>query len=99
MNLPQEPLSDALASWRIAPRREPQFRALVAARIGSARRAAGWPAFARAHAMLVAGTLALAVIIGALTGREQARTHVAADSGQLATSYVQALDARNMRMP
>ena len=99
MNLPPEPLHDALASWRIVPRRDPQFRALVAARLGRARRSLAWPAFARAHALLVAGTLALAVLIGAVTGREQARTHVAAESGQLATAYVQALDARNMRMP
>jgi hypothetical protein len=46
-----------------------------------------------------AGAVAAAIVIGALAGRDQARTHVASSSRQLAASYVHALDARNMQMP
>jgi hypothetical protein len=49
--------------------------------------------------MLVAGFLAFALVAGAVTGRERARARIQAESAQLATSYVDSLDARLMRMP
>jgi hypothetical protein len=52
-----------------------------------------WGAFVRRHAAMCAGAVAVAIVLGALAGRDQART-------QIAASYVQALDARSMmRMP
>ena len=96
---PEEPLSRTLADWRVTPPRHSQFRPQVWARIAAARAAPTWPGYVRAHATRVAGVLALAIVVGAMTGRERARARVEAESGRLATSYVQALDARNMRMP
>ena len=92
-------LSGALADWRLAPRRNPQFRTEVWARLEKARRAPSWPGYVRDHAALVAGALAVAVVIGALTGRAQARARAEADSNRIADSYVRALDARAMRLP
>lgn len=96
---PDDSLTRALAGWRVAPRRDPQFRTQVWARLESARRAPSWSGYVRAHATLVAGALALAVVVGALTGRERARARTEADSSRLADSYVRALDARTMRLP
>ena len=45
------------------------------------------------------GALALALVVGALSGRERARSRVAAESAQLAAAYVQGLDARSMTTP
>jgi hypothetical protein len=101
MNLPEtrDPLSPALGTWRLAPRRNPQFRTDVWARIETARKGSSWATYARSHAALVAGVLAVAVVAGALTGREQARTRVALERDRLADSYVESMDARLMRMP
>jgi lipopolysaccharide biosynthesis regulator YciM len=43
--------------------------------------------------------LALAVVLGAVGGRSQARARAAAESERLASAYVQSLDARGMTMP
>ena len=75
MNLPDpdHTLASTLATWRLAPRRSPQFRAEVWARVEAARRAPTWAGYVRAHGALVAGALAVAVMLGAWTGRERAR--------------------------
>lgn len=99
MNTPQDPLGSDLANWRVQPRRDPAFRQSVWARLEAARRSPTWPAYARAHATVVATVLVLALGLGAMAGREQARARVAADSRALADAYVQSLDARSMRMP
>jgi hypothetical protein len=101
MNTPKpgDSFSRTLADWRVTPRRDPQFRTAVWARIEAARRAPLWTSYARAHTALVAGALVVAVVLGALTGRERARARVEAESARLASSYVQAMDARTMRRP
>lgn len=100
-SLPSETdrLSRALADWRVAPRRSPQFRATVWARIEAARRAPTWTGYLRAHGALVAGALAVAVIVGAWRGREQARERDATARAALVADYVHGLDARWMRSP
>ena len=99
MNTPQDPLGSDLATWRVQPRRNPAFRQRVWEKIGAARRPATWPAYVRQHAAMVAAVMVLALSLGAVVGRDQARTRVAADSRAMADAYVQSLDARNMRMP
>jgi hypothetical protein len=89
-------LSRALADWRVAPRRDPQFRARVWERISAAVRPLPWRSYARQHAAALAGVLAVAIVAGALTGRERAHARAAADSAQLAALYVQTYDARAM---
>ena len=101
MNLPEssEFLSRTLAGWRLVPRRSPDFRAGVWARIEASRGVPSWGVYARTHAGLVAGILAVALLAGALTGRGKARTRVALEREGLANSYVESMDARLMRMP
>ncbi|MEO7413016.1 MAG: hypothetical protein ABIZ81_06645 [Opitutaceae bacterium] len=101
MNLPEAPdsLSRILDAWRVAPPRSPRFRAGVWARIETLRKAPAWSDYARAHAGLVATVLAVSVLAGALTGRERARARVTTEKARLADSYVEAMDARFMRMP
>lgn len=92
-------LSRALAGWRIAPSRNPQFRTAVWARIGLGARSQPWRIYARQHAAAVAGALAVAVVAGAFFGHESARARTVAESARLASAYVQSLDARAMQMP
>ena len=101
MNSPESNdfLSRALADWRVAPRRNPQFRAAVWARIGAARAAVSWPGYARAHAAVLAGALVLAIVAGGWVGTERAQARVAAERAEIVTAYVQSLDARAMTMP
>lgn len=86
---PDDPLAQTLRDWRVTPPRDPQFRAAVRERIAAGSPALSWGAFVRRHAAVCAGAVAVAIVLGALAGRDQART-------QIAASYVQALDARSM---
>lgn len=94
-----DPLSVTLADWRVAPPRDPQFRAAVWGRIEGKRGAPTWSVYLRAHAALVAGALAVAVVAGSLLGRGEARARVEAERTAMVNDYVQSLDARAMRMP
>jgi hypothetical protein len=98
---PADSLSPKLQAWRVAPQRNPQFRAEVWQRIATRGRsnALPWTGYVRSHAGTVAGAVAIASLLGALAGRDQARTRVAAESTRMASAYVQALDPRNMTMP
>lgn len=95
----EDSLSRTLADWHVTPRRDPQFRTAVWARIEVTRRVPSWSGYVRSHAVPVAGALAVAVIVGGLIGRGQARARVEAERATMVNSYVQALDARTMRMP
>lgn len=96
---PDDPLSATLAAWELTPRRDPAFRASVWSRIRAARRPATWASFARAHLPAVTAALAVALLVGGWAGRKQAQTQLAAHRAEIATAYVQSLDARAMRMP
>jgi hypothetical protein len=100
MDSPKTPdsLSRTLAGWQVDAPRNPQFRTAVWARIGRGGGALPWMIYLRQHAAPFAGALALAVVLGALGGRERARARVAAESAKLAAAYVQGLDARSMEM-
>jgi hypothetical protein len=95
---PDHPGNLPLSAWRVIPSRDPAFRSAVRSRIDAAERA-DWLMFARAHRSLVGGILALALIIGAYTGRSEARGQRAHDEQVIATTYVHSLDARWMRHP
>lgn len=101
MNSPdlKSELSRALAEWTIAPPRDPQFRTGVWQRIAAARRPVSWAGYARGHLSVLAGATALALVVGAWAGREQARARVSAERAQIVAAYVESLDARAMRMP
>jgi len=99
MNTTPDPLDSTLAAWRVQPTPEPQFRVQVWSRIAAASQSVNWTRFARAHPALVSGALGAALVVGAWTGREQARSHAATESSRLAAAYVQSLDARTMTLP
>jgi hypothetical protein len=94
-----DPLSRALADWQVKPNSDPQFRTAVWAKIESRHGANSWASFTRSHAVAVAGAVVIAVLAGALTGRDRARARGETERNLLANSYVQAMDARTMRMP
>lgn len=96
---PDKSLARLLADWRVTPTRNPQFRPGVWARITAARAEPTWAAYVRAHAALLAGMLAVAMVVGAWTGRGRAQRRVAAENTTMAAAYVRALDARVMRGP
>ena len=68
------------------------------ARIGGTKKTESWSGYLRGHAAAVAGALALAVVLGAVGGRSQARALAAAESARLASAYVQGMDARAIVM-
>ena len=68
------------------------------ARIGGAKKTESWPGYLRGHVAAVAGALVLAVVLGAVGGRSQARALAAAESARLASAYVQGMDARAIVM-
>ena len=100
MDSPQPPdsLSGVLADWRVAPRRDPQFRASISARINAGPTTLPWAGYVRRHAGVFVGAMAVAIVAGAIGGHERARARAAAESAQLAAAYVQGLDARLMTM-
>ncbi len=95
-SLTPDSLSRTLASWRVAAPRHPRFRTAVWERIGAGSRALPWAAYARRHVAMVGGALVLALVAGAFTGQDRARSRVAAESARMAAAYVQGLDARSM---
>jgi hypothetical protein len=86
---PDDPLAQTLRDWRVTPPRDPGFRTAVRERMAAGSPVQPWGAFVRRHVAMCAGVVAAAIVLGALAGRDQART-------QIAASYVQALDARSM---
>ena len=101
MNMKQvdEELTRVLADWRVAPTVDPQFRPGVWARIERARREVAFGEFLRTHAVPCVALLVVALGVGAWTGRERAKTTLAAERTALVANYVQGLDARAMQMP
>jgi hypothetical protein len=89
--------NEDLAAWRVAPPRNPSFRAAVWGRIRAAGENRSWGGYVRSHAALVTAALALALAAGALAGRESARVRAERDRNALAAAYVHALDGRWMR--
>jgi hypothetical protein len=98
MKSPDEKLSEVLTEWRVAPAPSAGFRPGVWAKIGRAGRDVTWTGFVRARAMPCALLVAGALIVGAWTGREQARGRVEAGRAEILKSYVSGLDARTMAM-
>lgn len=94
-----EDLRQELSAWRLNPPRDAAFRSEVWSRIAEADHGRSVRDFSRAHAAPLMASLVLALLLGGWIGREQARSRLASDRAEMARDYVQALDARFMRMP
>lgn len=79
--------------------RNPKFRPEVWKRIQEGTHATTWTGFARAHRPTLAAVLAIAIVVGAVTGRHEASEKRDESRTALAANYVHALDARWMRQP
>lgn len=94
----RDSLSRALQTWRVAPRRNPNFRAETWARIESRRGSAdvGWLVYLRRHG--AAWALALAVSAGAagFGGHWAGERRNERDRDAILAMYVTAIDARAM---
>lgn len=93
MNSPPDSLSRTLAAWRIAPSRDPQFRAAVWARIDAVRDQR-WVTYVRRHTAACFAALAFAVVAGGWLGQWQAHRQAAQDREALTVAYLAELDAR-----
>jgi hypothetical protein len=93
------PLRRVLTEWRLSPPADPSFKSAVWARIEAHEQGTGWATFVRSHGAWVGGGVALALVLGAWSGRTQAHAKTAAERAAVVHSYVQSLDARTMRMP
>jgi len=90
----QNPLTETLQRWRVRPQRDPQFRQGVWRSVEARWREARFSGFLRAHALATASFLLIAVVVGAWTGRIQAREQAMAERDAMITAYVQSLDAK-----
>ena len=94
----EDPVIRRLADLRLRPRRDPEFRRRVWARINERVAPTNWFRYVRTHMLTVSTALAIALLVGAIAGLERARAQDAQDNKVLAKSYVRALDPR-MRTP
>lgn len=94
MNTSPDPLSTALAGWRIAPPADPEFRSAVWQRITALRSRESWPAYLRAHP--TAWALAAVVVLSAAgwTGHAAAQARMRADREAIVITYLTDLDPR-----
>jgi hypothetical protein len=90
---PQEPLSRALARWRIEPAPDPGFRPAVWQRIHHQPRAS-WAGYLQAH-LATWAVVALVGISGAgWVGHSAGQARLAAERDAMVTTYLVELDPR-----
>jgi len=89
-----ESLGEVLRIWRVAPPRDPNFRAAVWQRIEAVRRETSWSGFVRTRAAALTAATIMVVALSGWTGHAVARSHVRADRDRLAATYIAGLDVR-----
>ncbi len=90
---PNDSLSRALATWRVTPPPDPNFRPAVWQRI-TRRTRETWTAYVRAHLIGWSVTAGLAVVAAGWTGHTVARAKLDAGRDQMVVSYLGAIDPR-----
>ncbi len=88
---PCDPLSRTLASWRVSPPSDPNFRPLVWQRI---RSRSSWGGYVRAHLVGWSVAAAFAVVAAGWTGHTVAQANLDARREQMVVSYLGNLDPR-----
>ena len=89
----RDPLSDALARWRVRPVRDPGFRAAVAQRI-DAHGTLSWTGWLRGNLVSWSVLAAFAVIAAGWSGRALAESRLEARREAMVVSYLSGLDPR-----
>jgi hypothetical protein len=90
---PNDPLQHALASWRVQPAADPNFRPAVWNLIRQRARES-WGGYLRAHLAGWSVAAALAVVAAGWAGRTVAQSKLDASREQMVVSYLGDLDPR-----
>jgi hypothetical protein len=90
---PNDRLSEALASWRVNPTPDPNFRPAVWDRIHRQARET-WATYVRSHFIGWSFAAALAVVAAGWTGHSFARAKIDSGREQMVVSYLGNLDPR-----
>lgn len=88
-----DPLTSALASWRVAPPADPGFRTAVWRRLEAAAPAT-WGDYLRRHAVAWSLAGALAIVAAGWTGHRAAEIRLAAERERMVATYLGDLDPR-----
>lgn len=92
---PNERLSAALASWRVTPPRDPNFRPAVLERIRQTARVT-WSDYVRAHLVGWSTAALVAIAAAGWAGRAVAQARMENHREQMVVSYLGNLDPRVM---
>jgi hypothetical protein len=90
---PNDRLARALATWRVSPPADPNFRPAVWNKI-KAPSAGTWSAYVRTHLAGWSVVAGLAIAVGGWTGHVVAQAKLEASREQMAVSYLSELDPR-----
>lgn len=90
---PNDPLPPLLATWRVGPKVNPQFRAQVWSRIGSHARQS-WPAYVRSHLAPWSFAAALVIVSAGWLGHVAGEARISARREAMVVSYLVDLDPR-----
>lgn len=90
---PPDPLSRALAAWRVDPPADPAFRPAVWQRLSALRRE-DWRAYLRAHLAAWCVVALVATAAAGWAGRSAARADLDAERERMIFSYLGDLDPR-----
>ena len=90
-----DPLSRALAAWRVNPKADPNFRPAVWQRIRKRARET-WSGYVRAHLLSWSVAAGVAVVAAGWTGHTMAQAKLEAGREQMVVSYLGDLDPRVM---
>ncbi|MBL9205047.1 MAG: hypothetical protein JNN01_08180 [Opitutaceae bacterium] len=90
---PNDPLSPLLATWRVTPTVDPQFRTQVWSRIQSRARES-WPAYVRSHLAPWSIAAALVMVSAGWVGHVAGKARLSARRDAMVVSYLVDLDPR-----
>ena len=90
---PNDRLSATLASWRVTPTRDPNFRPVVLERIRQTTRET-WAGYVRGHLAAWSITAMVAVAAAGWTGRAFAQAKMESNRERMIVTYLGNLDPR-----
>lgn len=89
----KDPLSQTLATWRVRPKADPNFRPAVWARIRRSARES-WTRYVQAHLAAWSIVAVLAIVSAGVAGVSAGRARLGADRETMVVTYLVELDPR-----